>query len=190
VRPDAPEGQTPILLEWCTRDHLSAIRAISPEGKRYCPGQARALDSLDVAALWARLLREVPGRIDLAEDFATPVRQRQPEHLGPWLQRMTTSMLEALQRLANGLHDDYAAVKVEVTLPWRSGPVAGHINHLEMLKRQMFGRARLDLLSRRYVRALGRGQDQAHAHPEPAAASRVSRRRVRSRLLGKAHGRT
>jgi transposase len=112
----------------------------------------------------------VDEAIDLAEDFATLVRQRQPEHLDPWLQRMTTSTLEALQRFANGLRDDYAAVKAGVTLPWNSGPVEGHINRLKMLKRQMFGRARLDLLSRRFVRAPGRGQDQAQAQPGPVAA--------------------
>jgi hypothetical protein len=31
--------------------------------------------------------------------------------------------------------------------------VEGHINHLKMLKRHMFGRAHLDLLSRRFVLA-------------------------------------
>ena len=112
----------------------------------------------------------VDEAIDLAEDFATLVRQRQPEHFDPWLQRATTSTLEALQRFANGLRDAYAAVKAGVTLPWSSGPVESHINRLKMLKRQMFGRARLDLLSRRFVRAPGRGQDQAQAQPEPVAA--------------------
>jgi hypothetical protein len=33
VRTYAPIGQTPMLKEWWTRDHLSAISAISPEGK-------------------------------------------------------------------------------------------------------------------------------------------------------------
>jgi transposase len=33
------------------------------------------------------------------------------------------------------------------------GPVEGHINRLKMLKRSMFGRATLDLLSRRFLRA-------------------------------------
>jgi hypothetical protein len=33
VRPYAPVGHTPILREWWARDHLSAISAISPEGK-------------------------------------------------------------------------------------------------------------------------------------------------------------
>ncbi len=30
-----PVGQTPILVEWWTRDHRSAISTISPEGKVY-----------------------------------------------------------------------------------------------------------------------------------------------------------
>ena len=44
-------------------------------------------------------------------------------------------------------------MKAGVTLPWSSSPVEGHINRLKMLKRQMFGRARLDLLSRRFLLA-------------------------------------
>jgi transposase len=96
---------------------------------------------------------EVAEAIDLAQDFATLVRQRQPAQLDPWLHRATTRTLEALQRFAKGLRDDYAAVKAGVTLPWNSGPVEGHINRLKMVKRQMFGRAHLDLLSRRFVLA-------------------------------------
>jgi transposase len=38
-----------------------------------------------------------------------------------------------------------------VTLPWSQGPIEGHINRLKLLKRQMFGRARLDLLTRRFL---------------------------------------
>ena len=70
-----------------------------------------------------------------------------------WLHRAATSTLEVLQRFATGLYEDYEAVKAGVTLPWSSGPVEGHINRLKMLKRQMFGRARLDLLSRRFLLA-------------------------------------
>jgi transposase len=96
---------------------------------------------------------EVAEAIDLAQDFATLVRQRQPAQLDPWLQRATASPLEALQQFATGLSADYEAVKAGVTLPWSSGPVEGHINRLKMLKRQMFGRAHLDLLSRRFLLA-------------------------------------
>ena len=96
---------------------------------------------------------EVAEAVDLAQDLTHLVRQRQPAQLDPWLKRATTSTQEALQRFAKGLHDDYEAVKAGVTLPWSNGPVEGHINRLKMLKRQMFGRARLDLLSRRFVGA-------------------------------------
>ncbi|OLE23728.1 MAG: hypothetical protein AUI36_33310 [Cyanobacteria bacterium 13_1_40CM_2_61_4] len=113
---------------------------------------------------------EVAEAIDLAQDFAALVRQRQPAQLDPWLKRATTSTLEALRRFATGLYEDYEAVKAGVTLPWSISPVEGHINHLKMLKRQMFGRARLDLLSRRFVLAPREGQAQAVC---PLAPSQV-----------------
>ncbi len=73
-----------------------------------------------------------------------------------------------MQRFATGLYEDYEAVKAGVTLPWSTGPVEGHINRLKMLKRQMFGRARLDLLSRRFVRAPGRQQELAPRRQAPS----------------------
>jgi transposase len=70
VRTYAPVGQTPILREWCTRDHLSAISAISPAGKLYFHSQDHALNSDDVVAFLEHLLREVPGRMLLIWDGA------------------------------------------------------------------------------------------------------------------------
>ena len=95
---------------------------------------------------------EVAEAIDLAQDFTALVRQRQPAQLDPWLTRATASTLDALRRFATGLLEDYAAVKAGVSGPWSSGPVEGHINRLKMLKRQMFGRAHLDLLGHRFLR--------------------------------------
>jgi hypothetical protein len=70
VRSYAPIGQTPILREWWTRDHLSAISAISPEGKLYFRCQDRAINSADVVAFLAHLRREVPGRMLMIWDGA------------------------------------------------------------------------------------------------------------------------
>jgi DDE superfamily endonuclease len=70
VRTYAPIGQTPILREWHTRDYLSAISAISPEGKLYFHSQDHAMTSADVVAFLERLLREVPGRIVILWDGA------------------------------------------------------------------------------------------------------------------------
>jgi transposase len=87
---------------------------------------------------------EVAEAMDLARDFATLVRQRQPTQLAPGLTRATTSAVDAMRRFATGLYEDYEAVKAGVTLPWSTSPVEGHINRLKMVKRQMFGRVRLD----------------------------------------------
>ena len=111
---------------------------------------------------------EVAEAIDLAQALTQLVRQRQPAQLDPWLKRATASTLEAWQRFAKGLYEDYEAVKAGVTLPWSNGPVEGHINRLKMLKRQMFGRARLDLLSRRFVLGPRGGQAQAACQREPS----------------------
>jgi transposase len=91
--------------------------------------------------------------VALAQDFAALVRQRQSIQLDPWLARTATRALPPFQRFAKGLREDYAAVKAGVTLPWSQGSIEGHINRLKMLKRQMFGRARLDLLARRFLLA-------------------------------------
>jgi transposase len=70
VRTYAPVGQTPILREWWTREHLSAISAISPEGQRYFHTQDRALNSGDVVGFLEHLLREVSGPMVLIWDGA------------------------------------------------------------------------------------------------------------------------
>jgi transposase len=104
----------------------------------------------------AQLTRQSPAlaeAVALAQDFAALVRQRQPAQLEPWLTRAATSTLPPFRRFARGLRADYAAVQAAVTLPWSQGPIEGQINRLKMLKRQMFGRARLDLLARRFLLA-------------------------------------
>jgi len=113
---------------------------------------------------------ELAEAVTLVRDFADLVRTRQPERLDGWLARATSSAVEALRRFAQGLRDDYAAVKAGVTVPWSNGPVEGHINRLKMLKRQMFGRAHLDLLSRRFVRVPGLEPAPAPGQRTPAPA--------------------
>ena len=96
---------------------------------------------------------EVATAIALAQAFTRLVRERQPDQLDPWLARAVENPLVPLQRFAKGLRDDYDAVKARVTLPWSTGSVEGHINRLKMLKRQMVGRAKLDLLQQHFLPA-------------------------------------
>jgi len=94
---------------------------------------------------------ELNEAIELAQDFASLVRQRQPEKFDAWLERARNSIVSLFSRFATGLDSDYKAVKAGITLETNNGPVEGHINRLKMLKRQMYGRAGLDLLTRRFL---------------------------------------
>jgi transposase len=102
-------------------------------------------------------LREHSGVLDeaieLAEEFAALVRGREPERLDPWLQRAQNGAVPSLRRFAESLSADYKAVRAAVTLDWSNGPVEGQINRLKTIKRQMYGRANLDLLERRFLPA-------------------------------------
>jgi transposase len=72
----APTGHTPVLREWWTRDHLSAISAISPEGKLYFHCQDYPINSEAVVTFLEHLLREVPGRLVLIWD-GSPIHRSQ-----------------------------------------------------------------------------------------------------------------
>jgi transposase len=96
---------------------------------------------------------ELAEAVALAQDFAALVRQRQPTHLEPWLVRAATSRLPPFRRFARGLRADLAAVQAAVTLPWSQGPIEGHSNRLKRLIRQLCGRAKRDLLARRFLLA-------------------------------------
>jgi len=89
--------------------------------------------------------------ITLAQGFIERVRQRLPADLDGWLEKATNSLVKAFQTFAKGLKEDYDAVKAGLTLEVSNGPVEGLNNRLKMLKRQMFGRAGLDLLARRFI---------------------------------------
>jgi transposase len=57
-----------------------------------------------------------------------------------------------LQGFASGIKRDYAAVKMALSVPWSQGQVEGQITRLKLLKRQMYGRARFELLRSRTLR--------------------------------------
>jgi transposase len=76
VRTYAPMGHTPVLREWWTRDHLSAISAISPEGKLSFHCQDYPIKSAAVVTFLEHLLREVPGRLVIIWD-GSPIHRSQ-----------------------------------------------------------------------------------------------------------------
>ena len=75
-----------------------------------------------------------------------------------WMEDARKTGIHSLERFVRTLKQDLSAVESAVSKPWSNGPVEGHINRLKMLKRQMYGRAGIELLRARLL-------------PEPALIS-------------------
>ena len=112
--------------------------------------------SSDDQALLADLRQHAPELdqpVALAEEFTGMVRDHAPDRLDPWLQRAGNSAVRQLQGFAKRLKADYNAVRAGVALAWSNGQTEGQVNRLKTLKRQMYGRANLDLLERSFLLA-------------------------------------
>lgn len=70
LRTYAPLGQTPVVHEYVTRDHLAAISGITPDGKLYMMVQERAYKGPDVVRFLQHLLRHIPGKLLIIWDRA------------------------------------------------------------------------------------------------------------------------
>lgn len=90
----------------------------------------------------------------LSQEFVTMLKERQVEALDSWLRQAKACHVTELSSFVNGIRRDYAAVEAAFRLPWSNGIVEGHVNRLKFLKRQMFGRAHLDLLRTKVLHAV------------------------------------
>jgi transposase len=89
----------------------------------------------------------------LAADFGALLRAKDHPALAIWFERAEASALPEIRSFAAGLRRDQAAVEAAITSVWSNGQVEGQVNRLKALKRQMFGRAKLDLLRTRFLYA-------------------------------------
>ena len=55
--------------------------------------------------------------------------------------------------LARGVSKDAAATRSAITESWSNGQTEGQVTRLKLVKRQMYGRAKLDLLEARLIGA-------------------------------------
>jgi transposase len=95
----------------------------------------------------------VDEAVQLTQVFAGLVRDQHVDQLDDWLEQASASAAAPFQNFAASLRRDYAAVRAGLSLAWSSGQVEGQINRLKMIKRTMFGRAKLDLLRQRVLYA-------------------------------------
>lgn len=89
--------------------------------------------------------------IELAQRFVKMMQMQESEAVDQWFTDTQLCKLAVFQTFASVLQRDREAVRAAMSSPWSNGPVEGHINRLKLLKRQMYGRAGLDLLKRRVL---------------------------------------
>jgi transposase len=88
---------------------------------------------------------------NLLQGFRRVIEERHVADLDDWLGKAKSSNLPTFVALANGIDADRAAVNAALTMAWSNGPTEGHINRLKLIKRQGYGRAKLDLLRARVL---------------------------------------
>jgi transposase len=90
----------------------------------------------------------------LVQEFFRLIHTRQGTHLATWIAEVQASAIPELQRFANGLERDKAAVLAGLTLIHSNGQVEGQVTRIKLMKRMMFGRAGFALLRQRVLHAL------------------------------------
>jgi transposase len=113
------------------------------------------LDSADQTRLDAVLAASpsLTALTSYVRAFAHMMCSLRGQHLEQWMTAVEADDLPALRSFVRGLRRDQDAATAGLTLPWNSAVVEGHVNRLKMLKRQMFGRAKPDLLRKRVLLA-------------------------------------
>jgi hypothetical protein len=94
---------------------------------------------------------ELQAASDQVRAFAAMITDLTGQDLPQWITGTKEAGLPGISPFAKGLEQDLDAVTSGLTMNWNSGPVEGRVNHIKMIKRQMFGRAGLPLLRKRVL---------------------------------------
>ena len=130
------------------------VRCVSPQVAAALLSQPRPLLTARQAETVDALKQHCPGFTimrRLVLSFRTLLRHGHVPTLHRWLERASGTNIHALQRFVRTLRKDLSAVEGAVTESWSNGPVEGHINRLKTLRRQMYGRAGVELLRARVL---------------------------------------
>ena len=106
-------------------------------------------ETVTIAAIEAGIPALVEAR-EIIDAFHAMVRRKATAELTPWIERAHESLVASF---ASGVAKDEAAVRAAIALPWSNGQTEGQITRLKLVKRQMYGRGKIDLLQARLIGA-------------------------------------
>ncbi|MGY4340320.1 transposase [Bradyrhizobium sp. LM2.9] len=153
-------GSVRVVAEWATRrrraempDAQSLQRVPSARTIARLMTHGRDTLSRSETVTIAAIEQGVPLLVEAREiiaAFHAMIRKKAHGELEPWLERARASLVMSF---ANGVIKDKAAVSAAITTSWSNGQTEGQITKLKLVKRQMYGRAKLDLLQARLIGA-------------------------------------
>jgi transposase len=155
-------GSHRVVTEWATRRRKEEVTPSDDNRPRKSPS-ARVIARMmtverdKLSKTVARTIAIIEGAVsrltaarDLIDRFHDLIRGRASADLEAWLAAAKPSLVASF---AKGIVQDHAAVKAALTEPWSNGQTEGQNTKLKLVKRQMYGRAGLDLLRARLLGA-------------------------------------
>lgn len=151
-------GSLRIVSEWATRrrraertDASSLTRTPSARTiarlMTICRDDLTKAETISIAAIEAGVPALVETR-ELIADFHAMIKTKHVTSLLLWLDQTTQSLVASF---GNGVRKDEAAVRAAIISPWSNRQTEAQITRLKLVKRQMYGRAKLDLLQARLI---------------------------------------
>ena len=150
-------GSLRVVSEWATRRRRdeklghAVGAAMSARTIARSMTTERGTGSAQTAMINAVVERAVPALVvarDVLDRFHAMMRSKDEARLDPWIAKAASTKLAAF---AAGVEADKDAVAAAISSPWSSGQVEGNVNRLKLIKRQMYGRAKIDLLKARVM---------------------------------------
>ena len=158
MREQGFRGQMGVVSEWARRRRLAertdqSALARTPSARSIARLMTLARDDLSKsdAVLISAIENSVPELTvarTLIDEFQRMIRSKAAAKLDGWLEGAKASLVGTF---ANGVEKDFAAVRNAISSPWSNGQTEGQITKLKLIKRQMYGRAKIDLLQARLV---------------------------------------
>jgi len=126
------------------------MRAVSPRQTAWLLFQPRSLPEQPHLHLEQLLSSspEIASAASIARELVRIIYQKDTTARPTLLEAARST---PLAQFAAHLARDEAAILAALQQPWSNGQVEGQVNRLKAIKRQMFGRARFDLLRQRVL---------------------------------------
>jgi transposase len=153
-------GSLRVVTEWATRrrraeratgQHVQKIPSARTIARMLTVGRDHLTKAETVTV--TAIETEVPALSEarkVIDHFHTIIRTRIARGLGQWIKAASDSLVASFAR---GIIKDLNAVRAAITEPWSNGQAEGQVNRLKVVKRQMYGRAKIDLLEARLIGA-------------------------------------